>query len=307
MPLVSVVVIFLNAGGFLEEAVQSIRGQTLSDWELILVDDGSTDRSTSIARSLATEDDRIRYIDHPGHQNRGMSASRNFGVAHTTAQYISFLDADDVWEPETLAERVNILENMPDVALVCGALRYWHSWDAASTMEDRIVLTGGLAERRLDPPEAALALYPLGRGATAGVDMMVRRSAYEAVGGFEERFRGRYEDQAFLIKIFMRYSIYVSSRPWYRYRQHDASCSGQLSPSDWSTRRRIFLDYLQELEDSGRIDDRRVSAAVRRARRALPYQQLASRLFYRLPPRVRWYVHGLRWPTSRAPATHEAK
>src|SRR6476620_4065614 len=87
VPLVSVVLIFLNEERFLEEAIESVRDQTLADWELILVDDGSSDRSTMIARDLAATDDRIRFVDHLGHTNRGTSASRNFGVAHTTAPY----------------------------------------------------------------------------------------------------------------------------------------------------------------------------------------------------------------------------
>ena len=169
MPQVSVVLIFLNEERYLEEAVQSVFDQRLADWELILVDDGSTDRSTLIARGLATGDDRIRYVDHPGHENRGMSASRNLGVANATAPYIAFLDADDAWMPYKLAEHVDLLDNMPDMALVVGAIQYWYSWDPASTKADRVVLTGGMADRGLDPPEPLLALYPLGPGGGAGV------------------------------------------------------------------------------------------------------------------------------------------
>ena len=163
-------------------------------------------------------------------------------MAHTTAPYITFLDADDVWEPGRLAEQVELLENMPDVALVCGSMLYWHGWDPASNKTDSVMLTGGVTDRRLDPPEAALALHPLGPGATGGIDMLVRRSAFEAVGGFEERFRGRYEDEAFLLKIFLRYPIYISSRSWYHYRQHADSCGGQTNAASWSKARGAFLD-----------------------------------------------------------------
>src|SRR5215213_2472495 len=104
--------IFLNEERFLEEAVQSVFDQQLGDWELILVDDGSTDRSTLMARDLAARDDRVRYFDHPGHENRGMSASRNLGVARATAPYIAFLDADDVWTSDKLADQVDVLESM---------------------------------------------------------------------------------------------------------------------------------------------------------------------------------------------------
>lgn len=287
MPLVSVVLIFLNEERFLEEAVKSVRDQTLADWELILVDDGSTDQSTPIARELAAEDERIRYLDHPGHRNRGMSASRNLGAVHASAPYVAFLDADDVWEPEKLAEQVDLLKSMPNVSMVCGALLYWYSWSAVATKADIAVLTGGMADRRVDPPELALTIEPVGREPGAGVDALVRRNVFEAVGGFEERFRGLFEDQAFLFKVFLRYPIYISSQPWIRYRQHETSCCAQTTGTDYLRLRRIFLDWLQEYVD--RLGDTRVHAAVHRARREVRYRRLtapAHALYSRVRARV---------------------
>jgi glycosyltransferase involved in cell wall biosynthesis len=275
------VLIFLNEERFIKEAVQSLRDQTLADWELILVDDGSTDGSTPIARELAAEDDKIRYVDHPGHQNRGMSASRNLGVAHANAPYVAFLDADDVWEPEKLAEQVDVLERVPEVATVIGAVRYWYSWDPAATEEDFILLPGGVADRGIDPPEAALKLFPLGKQRGAAVDLLVRRGVFEAVGGFEDQFRGLYEDQAFNVKVFLRHRIYVSSRAWLRYRQHNASFIHRSTRTEFLRVRGDFLDWFEE--DDGRLVDVRVHAAVRRARRGLPYQRLYARIADSLP------------------------
>src|SRR5215208_465500 len=97
-PRVSAIVIFLNAGPFFEEAIESILVQDYDDWELLLVDDGSTDGSTEIARRYADGDpSRIRYLTHPGGENRGMSASRNLGVRQARGEYVAFLDADDTW------------------------------------------------------------------------------------------------------------------------------------------------------------------------------------------------------------------
>jgi glycosyltransferase involved in cell wall biosynthesis len=288
VPLVSIVLIFLNEERFIEEAVQSLRDQTLADWELILVDDGSTDRSTSIARELAAEDEKIRYVDHPGHQNQGMSASRNLGVAHATAPYIAFLDADDVWEPEKLAEQLEVLESTPDVAMVVGAVRHWYSWDPAATEEDFIAFPGGMADRCVDPPEAALKLFPFGKEPGAAVDLLVRRSVLEAVGGFEDQFRGLYEDQAFNIKVFLRYRIYISSRVWLRYRRHDASFLSRTTRTEFLRGRGDFLDWFRE--DDERLADSRVKAAVRRARRELSYKRLYSPISDSLPPEFRKLV-----------------
>lgn len=293
--MVSVVIPFLNEERYLEEAVQSVRDQTLADWELILVDDGSTDQSARIARELSAQDGRIRYVDHPGHENRGRSASRNLGVAHSVAPYIAFLDADDVSLPSRLAEQVDLLETMSDVAVVAGATEHWYSWDPSSIKEDRIVPAGlwwrGMADERLDPPEAMLALYPLGHGTSIGVTGLVRRSVFDAVGGFEDRFRGLYDDQAFLAKIYLAYPIYISSRTWYRYRQHNTSCCGGTSRADYWRLRGIFLDWLGTYLEPD--CDPRVVAAVRRARRKLSYGRIAVpvfEMFDRLPERFqeRW-------------------
>lgn len=283
MPVVSVVIIFLNAERYIEEAVHSVYDQEFfSDWELILVDDGSTDRSSQIARDLAAADERVHYLEHPGHQNRGMSATRNLGAAHAKAKYIAFLDADDTWTPRKLYDQVELLERMPDVAMVSGAVLNWYSWDPKSTIADSIYQPGDIADQRLDPPEAALALNPLRRGTSAIAEVLVRREAFEAVGGFEERFRGLYEDQAFYVKIFLRYPIYISSSRWLYYRMHDDSCCGQLrrvSRAHTWRLRLTFFDWIRELEEQGWFDDARVSAKLRLRRRELKYALLASPIF----------------------------
>ena len=93
-PCVSVITIFLNAERFLAEAIESVLAQSFDNLELILVDDGSTDSSTDIAKRYAGRHEfRIRYLEHPGHANRGMSASRNLGISSATGDFIAFIDA----------------------------------------------------------------------------------------------------------------------------------------------------------------------------------------------------------------------
>ena len=295
MPLVSVVLIFLNEERFLEEAVRSVRDQTLTDWELILVDDGSTDRSTHIAREVAAGDQRIRYVDHERHENRGMAASRNLGVANSTAPYLAFLDADDVWVPGKLAEQVELLERWPDVAMVNGAMCRWYSWDQASSKADMVVMTGGVGNHRFDPPEAGLNIYPLVPVDGAGVDLMVRRSVFEAVGGFEERFRGMLEDQSFLIKVFLRYPVYISSSAWIYYRQHDASASARSTRRSYLRLKSEFFAWLEG--EVQRLDDPRVTAQYWRARRRvrlqsqlIPVLSVTERIPHRLKDPVRRVV-----------------
>ncbi len=102
--LVSVIMCFLNGSAWIPEAIDSVLQQNHSLWELILVDDGSTDGASDIARQYALKyPSHIIYVDHPGHVNRGLTISRNTGVALARGEFIAFLDADDCWFPGKLA------------------------------------------------------------------------------------------------------------------------------------------------------------------------------------------------------------
>src|SRR5215210_2002411 len=124
-PRVSVVLIYYNQEAFLEEAIASIVAQTYELWELLIVDDGSTDRGSLIAeRWTELHPHRIKLLAHPGRANRGMSASRNLGVAHARGEYVTFLDSDDVLAPTALAVLSEALDAEPRAAMVYGPIEY---------------------------------------------------------------------------------------------------------------------------------------------------------------------------------------
>jgi glycosyltransferase involved in cell wall biosynthesis len=223
-PVVSVVVIFKDAKAFLVDAIESVRAQTFGAWELLLVDDGSTDGSTAIACSqTAAGDARVHYLQHPGHVNRGMSATRNLGISRARGEFVAFLDADDVLVPTALAEQVALLDAHPGVGMVYGPLEYWHGWtgDPEDTDRDFVHPVGVPTERIYEPP-ALIALF-LRNIAFAPSGMLLRRQLVEDLGGFEESFRDLYEDQVFAAKVCRTTPVYVSGRCWYRYRQHPGS------------------------------------------------------------------------------------
>ena len=113
-PLVSVIMIFLNAERFIQEAIESVLAQSYTGWELLLIDDGSVDSSGEIARQYAGRYARkMRYLSHAGGANLGMSASRNLGIKSARGELIAFLDADDVWLAEKLEQQVEILRLQP--------------------------------------------------------------------------------------------------------------------------------------------------------------------------------------------------
>src|SRR6266487_5498276 len=141
-PRVSAIIIFLNAERYIDEAIESVFAQAYDSWELLLADDGSTDGSTAIVLQYAERyPDKVRYLEHPGHQNRGMSATRNLGIRNARGEYIAFLDADDVWLPQKLEQQVAILEQQPEAAMVYGPALLWHSWagEAQNSQSDLVM------------------------------------------------------------------------------------------------------------------------------------------------------------------------
>jgi len=274
-PLVSIIMIFLNGEGFFAEAVDSALGQTCQDFELLLVDDGSTDRSTRLALEYErAHPGRVRYLEHPDHVNRGMSATRNLGIAAAQGRYIAFIDADDVWAAEKLEGQLAIMDAHPQAGMVCGAVNYWRSWSPGG--EDVIVPTGHVTDRMTLPPEAMLALYPLGAAAApCPSDLLLRTEVVRAVGGFEAHFTGprmMYEDQGFLAKLYLSAPVYFSSRVWTHYRQHANSCVAEVtSGGRYHEVRRYFLDWLETYVASLPDVDGRVRSALRRALR--PYRR----------------------------------
>ena len=246
-PLVSVVMTFLNAEKFIQEAIDSVLAQTFRSWELLLVDDGSDKPCTNIALQYAARyPGQAFYLEHPSHQNRGISASRNLGVRHAKGKYIAFLDADDLWLPCKLAQQVAILESQPSAEMVYGFTEYWYGWTGGA--EDRArdyVPDLGIQPGLFAPPSLVELVYPLGQATAPSMsDLLVRRELVEKIGGFEEDFRGMYEDQAFLVKAYLHATVYVSGECWDKYRIHPDSClSVSTQAGEYQKVRLAFLEW----------------------------------------------------------------
>lgn len=256
-PTVSVVLIFLNEERFLAEAVESVLAQTYGDWELLLVDDGSKDGSTRLARSYAARyPDKVRFLEHPGHANRGVSASRNLGCAEARGRLIAPLDGDDVWLPEKLEQQVALLDAHPGAGMLYGQSRYWFSWtgDLGDSQRD-FVPAAGIPSHTVVQPPRLLQLFLNGAAAVpCPSDILVRRDRLLAVGGFEESFLGIYqvqEDQAFYAKLCLVTPVLAIERCWHLYRQHPQAntATTRREGREIETRRYFLLwlrDYLAE-------------------------------------------------------------
>lgn len=261
-PRVSVIIIFLNEARFLGEAIDSVRAQSFSDWELILVDDGSTDGSSDLARA-ASDGARIRYLDHPGHANRGMSASRNAGIAASRGEFIAFLDADDVWLPDKLAEQIAIFDADPAIDMIYGRTLIWHDWDAAATPHDYHYPLG-VEPGKAYPPASLLPMLIRNKAQTpTTINAIMRRTLVERVDGFEGEFRGMFEDQAFFAKTHLVSHCWVDDRFWAKYRQHGDSCTAQVSGHLQDIRARArFLRWLHRYLRRHKVKDAAVRGAL---------------------------------------------
>lgn len=235
----------LNGERFLAEAIEGVLAQTFQDWELVMVDDGSTDASVAIAtRYQQSHPGRIRLLTHPGHENRGMSASRNLGVRHARGQWIALLDCDDVWRPEHLDVLLAAAESHPEADVLYGPALTWFSWDAAATeadfLQDAIVPDGVTQD-----PLALADFYLRHSGAVPCPSaQLVRRSAFESLGGFEESFRGMCEDQVWALKAAVGARVHVVPTPTLLYRRHpDACCAVSLAARTDARARLRFIRW----------------------------------------------------------------
>ena len=266
-PLVSVVLIFLDAEEFLADAIESVFQQTYEQWELLLVDDGSTDGSTEIAREVAREHpERVTYLDHPGHANRGPSASRNAGIRAARGAFVAFLDGDDVWQPHKVTEQVAILEKHPAAGLVYGVTVYWRSWQESGMPDFRLAL--GVDEDRLYRPPVLLTGALRSRVPTPCPSaVLVRRALAVEVGGFDDGLHP-FEDQAFLAKVYVRAPVYVAGESWTLYRQHAASAVARMAAAGGKyDAGLVYFEWLERYLVEQGITDRQLWRALRQKKR----------------------------------------
>jgi glycosyltransferase involved in cell wall biosynthesis len=133
-PRISIIIPTYNYGHFLADTLNSLRRQTFSDWECLVVDDGSTDDTAAIVKQISSIDDRFHYI---WQTNQGQPTARNTGLARAAGQYIQFLDSDDMLQPEKLRAQAAYLDNHPGTDIVYGRVRYFETGKEDELFIDR--------------------------------------------------------------------------------------------------------------------------------------------------------------------------
>jgi glycosyltransferase involved in cell wall biosynthesis len=211
MPAVSVIMAAYNVEPYLTAAMQSVRRQTFRDFELIVIDDGSTDQSYELALKNAAGDPRVRVLQKP---NGGISSARNVGLRASSGELIAFLDSDDMWDPPFLQAQVDVLASHPEIDLVSG-----NAWFLRGTAMGR--------PARPSPDHRPLPnLLNIIQDENAVFIMTVfRRHVYETIGGFDENLKTNEDYDFWLRAAIAGFRFARNDQPMAHYRQRADSLS----------------------------------------------------------------------------------
>ena len=246
-PLVSVIIPAYNCAHFLGQAIRSVLAQTFMDYEIIVVDDGSTDDTAAV---LGEFGDQVRHVSQA---NRGNAAARNAGIALARGQWLSFLDADDLWAPRKLEQQLIDLIGSPGISVsFVRALKFFESGDCEPMPADPA--EGELWDK--------LVFYqPFGSSHSG---MLVHESCFRVVGRFDEDLRLSVDWDLF-IRLAERYKIRVLQEFSVYHRQHASNTTGNAE-----LRLRMYLACLGK--------HRRFFCVQRRMRRQW-HESYGARLF----------------------------
>lgn len=210
-PAVSVVVPVFNRRHLLPRALASVAAQTYRDFELILVDDGSTDSPSDALEACGVPN--VRLIRH--NENRGAAAARNTGIQAAKGEWIAFLDSDDSWEPEKLALQVAGLdESRGRICVSCTGYHLHRDGHSAVICLD------------LQPGEFATSIL-WGCNISPGSSLVAHREVFDKIGLFDEQL-GRLEDWDWLLRLSRHYDVAFVPKPLVNVFVETAPVSGRL-------------------------------------------------------------------------------
>lgn len=212
MPTVTIVIPAYNAESTIAETLSSVLAQTYRDFEVLVVDDGSTDKTSGVVS--AAEDQRVRLVRIP---NGGVARARNHGISQARAELVAFLDADDLWEPDKLELQVAALEASPQAGLCV---------TAAVRINERGKILGKIPAEHSDDVCRTLLLNAMSVGMLSSG--LVRASVLKAIGGFDPRF-SQCADWDLWLRVSTTSAFCVIDRPLVRYRTFNGNMSSDIS------------------------------------------------------------------------------
>jgi len=238
-PQVSVIIPTFNRGWILKEAIDSVLTQDYKDFELIVVDDGSTDNTSEILASYGND---IRVLFQ---ENKGVSAARNRGVAEASGQFIAFLDSDDLWLPQKLSTQLEFFNQTPD-ALICQTEEVWIRNRRRVNPKKRHKKPSGM----IFEPSLELCLV-------SPSAVMIRRVLFDRVGEFDVTLPAC-EDYDLWLRISCRFPVHLIDTPLIIKR---GGHNDQLSSMKGLDKFRIKA--IEKIINSGRLSEDQYRAAVK--------------------------------------------
>lgn len=217
---VSVIIPTYNRAAYLGSALRSLFAQSYKNFEVIVVDDGSTDNTKDIIAAFS--DPRLKYFYIP---NGGPSRARNYGIRQTDGEAIAFLDSDDCWDSDKLEKQVDILTTSPKVGLVFSDYRY-------ISERGTVVMDSALRSRYPELVPGIEMMHILEDCPITTDTAMIRRSVLEKAGYFDEELIYA-EDFDLWIRILLVSSIYFISRPMTSYRLHNEQLTRLSRQETW--------------------------------------------------------------------------
>jgi glycosyltransferase involved in cell wall biosynthesis len=182
-PLISVIIPSYNYALYLPECVASVMKQTYSNWECIIIDDGSTDTTKQVGEQLSKSDKRIQYFFQ---ENSGPTVARNLGVSKAKGEFIQFIDADDLIEHQKLEKQVAVFEKKSEYDLVYGGVKYFRSSDKARLYDD-ITLEGSFPWMKNLSGKGHIMIEALLKGNIMVISSpLIRKSLFDKFGGMSE-------------------------------------------------------------------------------------------------------------------------
>jgi glycosyltransferase involved in cell wall biosynthesis len=212
MTRVSVIIPAYNAMNYLAETLESVLKQTFTNFEVLIINDGSSDNIVEWASEI--QDARVRLICQ---DNQGLAGARNTGIWCSKGEYLAFLDADDIWEPTKLEKQVKCLNENADIGLVS-------CW--ISHVDENGNIVGFTNVPKFTGTDLKRELFTF-NNILCGSTPILRRSCFEKVGFFERSLKSA-EDWDMWLRIARYYSISVIREPLVRYRHHSNNMSKNL-------------------------------------------------------------------------------
>ena len=211
MPTISIITPAYNAERTILETVESVQKQTYSDFELIIVDDGSKDRTVELLQSI--EDQRLKIFSY---ENGGVAIARNRGLSHATGDLIAFIDADDLWTPDKLELQLAALQKHPEAGVAYSWTYFMSDKGESITPAKPVFVEGNVYAKLLVDNFLAHGSNPL-----------IRREAIESVGEFDSSFP-HCADWDFYLRLAARWNFAVVPKHQIFYRQSSGSMTSKI-------------------------------------------------------------------------------